>query len=276
MQRAALPFAAAHAVEVGAWMLPTLTAAPCDDDQPATIQEQSKESLQKLDSLAAAVRDSAPRGLFHDAVPPGDDKTMTQPPVSHQQLREQLTVLAQELRLNQGFKVKPFEWLYEQLQPLLLPSVLSRNWGIPLALSIVYTCVGLRLGVSLLPQKVRQSPTEADLTAGILGSVSALPPGPDAWLLHPNDMGGPTSSRDALYLDAAVGKVLTAAECRNLHPHHAGTALGPNAVWAESMRVAVMAHQRAGDGDAVAHCIYQLLALDLNAPEWATMLASRP
>lgn len=64
----------------------------------------------------------------------------------------------QELRHKQGFKVKPFEWLYEQLQPLLLPNVLTRNWGIPLALSVVYTCVGLRLGVSLLPQKVRQSP----------------------------------------------------------------------------------------------------------------------
>lgn len=38
VERSALPFAAAHAVEVGAWMLPTLTAAPGDDDQPATIQ----------------------------------------------------------------------------------------------------------------------------------------------------------------------------------------------------------------------------------------------
>lgn len=27
---------------------------------------------------------------------------------------------------------------------------------------------------------------EVDLRADILGSVSALPPGPDAWLLHPN------------------------------------------------------------------------------------------
>ena len=37
-----------------------------------------------------------------------------------------------------------------------------------------------------------------------------------------------------------------------------------------------MAHQRKGDGDAVAHCLYQLLALDLHAPEWSSMLASTP
>lgn len=58
-------------------------------------QEQSKDSLKQLDVLAAAVRQSAPQGLFHDAVPPGGDKAMTSPPVSHEQLRQQLTVLAQ-------------------------------------------------------------------------------------------------------------------------------------------------------------------------------------
>lgn len=37
-----------------------------------------------------------------------------------------------------------------------------------------------------------------------------------------------------------------------------------------------LAHQRRGDGDAVAHCLYQLLSLDLYAPEWASMLTARP
>ena len=64
----------------------------------------------------------------------------------------------QIVRHRHGYKVKPFEWLYEGLQPLLLPDVLARKWGIPLALSIVYTCLGLRLGVALVPQKVRLSP----------------------------------------------------------------------------------------------------------------------
>lgn len=37
-ERAKLPFAAAHAVEVGAWMLPSLTTTPGDDDEPAGVQ----------------------------------------------------------------------------------------------------------------------------------------------------------------------------------------------------------------------------------------------
>lgn len=54
--------------------------------------------------------------------------------------------------------MKPFEWLYEGMRPLLLPDVLANNWGIPLALATLYACVGLRLGVSLVPQKLRQAP----------------------------------------------------------------------------------------------------------------------
>jgi len=43
-------------------------------------------------------------------------------------------------------------------------------------------------------------------------------------------------------------------------------------VWAALVRAAVTCHQRRGDSDAVAHCLYQLLALDLAAPEWDAML----
>jgi hypothetical protein len=44
-------------------------------------------------------------------------------------------------------------------------------------------------------------------------------------------------------------------------------------VWTSMLRVAITAHQRRGDSDAVAHCLYQLLALDPQAPEWAQTLA---
>ena len=37
-ERASLPFAGAHAVEVGAWMLPTLTQPPGDEDESPAIQ----------------------------------------------------------------------------------------------------------------------------------------------------------------------------------------------------------------------------------------------
>ncbi|KAK9804250.1 hypothetical protein WJX72_003412 [[Myrmecia] bisecta] len=43
-------------------------------------------------------------------------------------------------------------------------------------------------------------------------------------------------------------------------------------VWAEHARVAMIANQRRGDGDAVAFWLYQLLALDPNANEWGDVM----
>ena len=43
-------------------------------------------------------------------------------------------------------------------------------------------------------------------------------------------------------------------------------------IWCALVRSAMTCHQRRGDSDAVAHCLYQLLALDLHAPEWDAML----
>lgn len=73
----------------------------------------------------------------------------------------------QVIRHQHGFKIKPFEWLYHGLEPLLLPDVLTKKWGIPLTLSVVYTCVALRLGVPLMPHKVRHTPP-GDCCSGYL------------------------------------------------------------------------------------------------------------
>jgi hypothetical protein len=43
-------------------------------------------------------------------------------------------------------------------------------------------------------------------------------------------------------------------------------------IWTEMLRIAVVAHQRRGDSDAVAHCLHQLLALDLADPGWDPIL----
>jgi hypothetical protein len=45
-------------------------------------------------------------------------------------------------------------------------------------------------------------------------------------------------------------------------------------VWTEMLRIAFVAHQRRGDSDAVAHCLHQLLALDLTDPGWDAILGS--
>lgn len=45
-------------------------------------------------------------------------------------------------------------------------------------------------------------------------------------------------------------------------------------VWVDMARTMVLAHQRRGESDAVAHWIYQLLALDPLAAEWQHALAA--
>ena len=44
-------------------------------------------------------------------------------------------------------------------------------------------------------------------------------------------------------------------------------------VWAELARTVVLAHQRRGESDYVAHWLYLLMALDTTAPEWGHVLA---
>jgi hypothetical protein len=45
------------------------------------------------------------------------------------------------------FKFEPLEWVYDGLSPLLLPHVLSRRKGIPLALALVVAGAARRLGL---------------------------------------------------------------------------------------------------------------------------------
>lgn len=61
--------------------------------------------------------------------------------------------------------------------------------------------------------------------------------------------------------------------------HNPGAAQGPVlqppgvvAVWSSLARSMVTAHQRRGESDLVAQWLYQLLALDTQAVEWAHVL----
>jgi regulator of sirC expression with transglutaminase-like and TPR domain len=43
----------------------------------------------------------------------------------------------------------PFEWVYDGLAPALLPQVLQRRKGMPLALALVAAAVARRLGIQM-------------------------------------------------------------------------------------------------------------------------------
>lgn len=98
----------------------------------------------------------------------------------------------------------------------------------------------------------------------------------------------PVSVLPAVFLDVSQkGRLLDTAACIQRYPamtyilqdqqqhvqQHASSmnssrSCGAVAVWANMARTMVMAHQRRGESDLVAHWLYQLLALDTAAEEW--------
>jgi hypothetical protein len=141
----------------------------------------------------------------------------------------------------------------------------------------------------------------AEVASRQAGRVVAAPPAPNTWLLA---VGGPPSAEEggsisssssssssgggggggggsaASFLDVTTrgSALLSDSEARARYP---GLDAGPGGpplgarvvgVWAELARTLVMAHQRRGESDLVAHWMYQALALDTRAPEWAHLL----
>jgi hypothetical protein len=93
-----------------------------------------------------------------------------------------------------------------------------------------------------------------------------------------------------VFLDVSQrGQLLDAASCIQRYPslatilqqqqqqqqqraHSSGSAgAGASvvALWANMARTMVLAHQRRGESDLVAHWLYQVLALDSRAEEWS-------
>lgn len=89
----------------------------------------------------------------------------------------------------------------------------------------------------------------------------------------------------AVFLDVShKGTLLDTAACIQRYPslqnvlqqqqqqgQHPSIGSGAHvvAVWSNMARTMVLAHQRRGESDYVAHWLYQLLALDSRAEEWA-------
>lgn len=86
-------------------------------------------------------------------------------------------------------------------------------------------------------------------------------------------------SQDLQWQQAAVHNSSSSSQV-GWHAPEAPTAAAPvllqapstAVVWASLARSMVTAHQRRGESDLVAHWLYQLLALDTRAPEWAHVL----
>ena len=119
-----------------------------------------------LDGLATAMRQQHPSLFAADSR--ADDVRDVDV-----QLR-QVAALWDTLHRQQRFKHEPFEWVYEGLQPLLLPPLLRRRKLAPLTLSVVLAAVARRLGLALLPAPAEGGDAiTAAVEEGVAGGAAA-------------------------------------------------------------------------------------------------------
>eukprot|EP00878_Enallax_costatus_P015726 GHUV01016477.1.p1 GENE.GHUV01016477.1~~GHUV01016477.1.p1 ORF type:complete len:254 (+),score=94.63 GHUV01016477.1:907-1668(+) len=242
---------------------------------------------QQLDDWAAAVRRAAPDAFTADA--------------SNSDRLQQFNALYQVLCQQNKLRCDPFEWVYEGLDPLLLPAVISKGKGIPLSLAIAAGAVARRLGmdVQLVCADDSQIPGTAsgplllqhmppEIAARQAGRSLAGAPPPTSWLLQLTPAAGQQwVPQDLVFLDFShKARLLDGVSCKQRYPildsilQQQEAAGEPDAkgsaasdsivirIWADMARTMVMAHQRRGESDLVAHWLYQLLALDTTAEEW--------
>ncbi|KAK9827465.1 hypothetical protein WJX74_003759 [Apatococcus lobatus] len=254
--------AAAQAIESGSQTLFSLTQPLSStflfddeaDEQAKRVATQNEETSAALDRLADEV--------LQDLA--GDPKA-------------RLESLAEVVNRKHRIRFEPFEWVYDGLKPLLLPDILETKKGMSHSLAALYCCVARRAGLQLIPIPIKTTGGIKQASpAALLHASPAVAPEPLPWLLQLHVDG--SDEAQPLYLDPVKAAVLDQDAARQQHPTLEQEEQTPFAAvltfWAESARMAMIAHQRRGEGDAVALWMYQLMALDTQAEEWDAALSS--
>lgn len=159
----------------------------------------------------------------------------------------------------------------EPLQYILLHIIIGHAVDIDLMM-FVWTCAATSWG--RLPLHLAGISLQRTLCCRISSSAHVLTT--YRWLCAP-----------AVFLDVSKrGQLLDAAGCIQRYPaleavlqhqqlqqanssSSSGDGAAVVALWANMARTMVLAHQRRGESDLVAHWLYQVLALDSRAEEWA-------
>jgi len=261
--------AGVESVERAALQLCALSRPPAplwEDDAggsrgDAEADEEARAASAELDRIALAVRESFPdRFPGAGACPDGSEAAR----------KSQLEAISEVLFTRERFRSLPVEWVYDGLDPLLLTRVLEKRNAVPIAVAILYQAVASRLGV---PSALCQATWHhVDASLSISGAAS-LPPDPEVWLLCV-----PTAGGGALAVEPGrKGRLLSAERRAELfpmaRPRTSTTLADAVSLWAALARTAVIARQRRGESEEVADWLYQLLALDPEAPEWEFMLS---
>lgn len=203
----------------------------------------------------------------------------------------------------------PIEWVYEGTGPLLIPEVVRRGKGAPIALAAITCLLGRRLGLRAFPIALSR-PNEDQGSIQLLFSdlssqgqdhsmsqavfdAAQRHKGRSAYVSPPVEDWGvvlPSSqhNQDPIYLDlsnSSLRKIKQDASCivlsqREMEARHPQTHIDPridpkwrlSAFSASLVRSMMVAHQRRGESDLVSIYLYQLLALDHKAIEWSEMV----
>ncbi len=209
------------------------------------------------------------------------------------------------------YKYEPFEWVYEGLDPILMSTILNCRTGpgrkkcTPAALALALATVGERVGLKLLPMPAFAASqsggtggkgVDQQLDLSLLEGLSddallrmrsksqAVAPEPSTWLLRvDNDGSAADSEADRCvnrWIDCKQGLVVGEEEVSARFPDLAGydvarwRAESALKTWQGLVDLAIQAHTRRGESDAVANWLYVKLALDVFALEWERALTT--
>eukprot|EP00873_Tetraselmis_striata_P041909 jgi/Tetstr1/462173/TSEL_007238.t1 len=256
--------AIACGIEEGAFLLDSMTApfvpSLLFDHEEEDGNGQGSRTCAKvtIDELAEEVLNLSP-ALFRG--PNGS---------SPGRIEEQVHAINDVLFGKYKYKSLPVEWVYDGLSPLLLSEVVDNRSGIPLCIAILYQAVARRLNVAAVLCQATQHHNRDGM-----GEQSSLSPDPDKWLLVLPKAGENEEIVSAWVVDPSrKGQMMSLETSQSTYPQMAvpdysggGVSLILD-VYAEMARTVMIAHQRRGESEAVASWLYQVLALDSEAPEW--------
>ena len=270
-----------------------------DDGTPATSWASEDEAQSTLNQWALELKQTQPHLFLSRSISSKQEAVAT--------LAEYLFSTVEGGAGRARVFNHPIEWLYDGTGPLLVTEVLRDGKGSPLALALIASLLGLRLGLSSFPIPLSmQSSSGAlgdDPSQGHISSTSGQelpdsvveavrrhrgraayvsPPVEDWGVVFPCSHG----TEGWIYLDVssstlkrieqgeASSLVLSKEEMRAKYPHFSIQPMGMNlaALCTALVRSMVVAHQRRGESDLVSFYLYQLLALDPSAQEWSDML----
>ncbi len=125
------------------------------------VQDEAAAAVAELDVMAAqAAVEVASTSLSRPAPVTGSGSEATEGPpytdtdaaataASVQQegslVEHQLRCISRVLFDQHRFKFEPFEWVYDGMDPMMLPRVVERKKGLPLMLAIIYCMVARRV-----------------------------------------------------------------------------------------------------------------------------------